>query len=115
MNASLDMTQLQQLIWSLNQDSAQREQILSGISSMFGEVARAFLLAVALGALLIALVALCYHPRIPRGGLWVPLFGLFGATPRFYTHTRPASFFGFFLKSRHRVTNHRRRKPAERA
>jgi hypothetical protein len=110
MNLPVEITQLQQLFWNYLQDAAQREQSLSAVASFLREVALGIGVPCSVALLLISLAALLYQPRIPRRALWVPLFGIFGSAPKYYSHTRPASFGGIFLKSRHRITTHRRRK-----
>jgi len=110
MNVPVELIQLQEFLWNQVQEAIQRESALSALASFVGELVRGTWLPLAVALLFIPAVAFFYQPRIPRGALWIPLFGLFGGTPRFYTHTRPASFCGMFLKPRHRVATRYRRK-----
>ena len=112
MNVPVEITQLQQFFWNHVQDAGQREQTLSTVVSFVRDLVLGISVPVAVTVLLFLLAILIYQPRIPRRSLWVPAFGLFGHTPRLYLPTRPASFCGHFLKSRHRVTTHYRRKKA---
>jgi hypothetical protein len=111
MNVPVELIQLQEFLWNQVQEVIQREYALSALASFVGELVRGTWLPLAVALVLLSLVALLYQPRIPRGALWIPVFGIFGGMPRFYTHTRPASFCGIFLKPRHRVTTRYRRRP----
>jgi len=111
MNIPVELLQLQEFLWNQVQEATQREHTLSALGSFLGDVVRGTWLPLGVAILLVPLVAALYQPRIPRGALWVPAFGIFGGAPRFYAHTRPASFCGILLKSRHRVTTRYRRKP----
>lgn len=110
MSASVDILQLQQFVWECVYDSTRREEAVSAAASFLVALVNGLATPLLIALILFLLAALLYRPRIPRGGLWLPAFGLFGGTPKFYTHTRPASFCGLFGKRRHRVTTHRRRK-----
>lgn len=109
MNHPSEIVQLKQLLWACVNDATQRDEAVSEVLSLLADVAHGVAIPSLIAILLVCLVALLYRPRIPRGALWVPAFGLFGGTPTFYTHTRPASVCGFFLRSRHRVATASRR------
>ena len=110
MSVPVELVQLQQYLWDQVQNLVQREQTISAVTAVLVDLARGVWLPLVVGLLLVPLLVALYQPRIPRGALWVPVFGILGGAPRFYTHTRPASFCGFLLRSRHRVTTHHRRK-----
>jgi hypothetical protein len=110
MNVPVEITQLQEFFWNRVQDAVQHEQTLSAAASFLRDLALGIAVPCSIAVLLVSLAALLYQPRIPRGALWVPAFGLFGNVPKFYSHTRPASFCGIFLKSRRRGATHRRQK-----
>jgi hypothetical protein len=58
-------------------------------------------LAILIGAVISAMLAASYRPRIPRGGFFVPAFGLFGGTPKLYLHPKPSNLFGTPHKKHH--------------
>ena len=93
---------LQQYLWNQGQEAAKWEQASTALKSLAYDFVLGLGLPVLVGAVLILGVLLLYQPRIPRGALWLPAFGLFGGTPKLYLHTRPPSLFGVLLKSRHR-------------
>ena len=111
MNTPADLFQvLQQYLWNQDQEAAQWDQTSTALKSFAHDFAFGIGLPVAVAAVLLIAALLLYQPRIPRGALWLPVFGLFGGTPKLYLHTRPPSFFGLFLKSRHRTFAFRKRK-----
>jgi hypothetical protein len=110
MNFPAEILQLQQYLWNQLQGAIDREQTVAAVIGILVNLARGLWFPVVLGLIAVGLVAMFYRPRIPRGSLWIPLFGIFGGTPTFYTHTRPASFCGKFIKARHRITSRLRRK-----
>lgn len=108
-----EIMQLRELLWNLVQDGAQREQAFSAAKSWIVQIALGATIPLGIVLFVIVMVVLLYHPRVNRGSLWLPAFGLFGGTPRFYCHSRPASFCGLFLSSRRRrVASRRSRKSA---
>ena len=109
MNVPVEIMQLQEFLWNQLQETTQREHAVSAATSFLLDLARGISVPLAITVVLLPLAAFLYQPRIPRRSLWIPAFGIFGSTPRFYTHTRPPSFCGIFLKSRHRVTTRYRR------
>jgi hypothetical protein len=112
MNAPAELTALREFLWNYLQDATLREQTFSAVKSLLGDFALAVGLSFAIASVLCFAAALLYQPRIPRGALWVPAFGIFGHTPKFYCHTRPASICGIFLKYRHRLPGVRKRAKA---
>ena len=80
MNLPIEFLPLQKMLWGGLQDSAQNEQTLavfrSGLREFFSGLGWPLLIA----AILFCLAIRFYHPRVPRGGFWTPLFGLFGGT-----------------------------------
>ncbi|MBM3833027.1 MAG: hypothetical protein FJ403_07100 [Verrucomicrobia bacterium] len=110
MNIPAEIVQIQEFVWNQIQDAIQRERTFSALMSLLIDLTRGVWLPLLVSLFLIALAVFFYQPRIPRGALWVPAFGIFGGTPKFYTHSRPASVFGLLLKTRHRAANRRRAK-----
>src|SRR5947207_1058988 len=102
MNLPADLLAIRQYFWDLAQDSDRWDQASAALKSFAHEFAFGIGLPAAVAGLIVLTVLFFYQPRIPRGALWLPLFGLFGGTPKLYLHTRPPSLGGFFLKSRHR-------------
>ncbi len=108
MSAQTELIQLRELLFNQAHNAEQVDQAFSGVSSVVGDLAVGFMLPFSAAALIFLVAALFYHPRLTRGALWIPAFGLFGGSPKLYSHTRPASFLGVFL-------SYRRRKRATRA
>jgi hypothetical protein len=94
---------LWQFLWNRMQESGSLDQTLAAWRSWFSPFLLGVCVALLMGIIAFCLLALAYHPRIPRAGLWVPAYGLLGGAPKLHCHTRPPSFFGIFLKSRHRI------------
>ncbi|MDA1277098.1 MAG: hypothetical protein O2960_24045 [Verrucomicrobia bacterium] len=102
MNTPTELIQLREFLWSQAQYAGQVDQSVSAFKSVAGEIAFGFLLPLSAAMFLFLVAAFFYQPRLMRGALWVPAFGLFGSVPKLYFHTRPASFLGVFLSSRRR-------------
>jgi len=95
--------QIRQIIFDQAQDYALINQSLADLRASVSPYIIGLLLALLMSVLLFLAFALAYHPRTPRGGFWIPAFGVFGSAPKLYSHSRPSSLLGFFLKKRHRV------------
>jgi len=97
MNSSPDVfTLLQQLLFQQSHHNGQYEDAVWAVNWLLRHLLSGFGLMVLSCACLAFLVVLVYRPRLTRGALWVPVFGLFGGTPTLYFHTRPSSFCGVF-------------------
>ncbi len=111
MNAPNDLVLLlQYYLWNQSPEAAQWEKAYATLKALAHEFAFGLGLPIAVAAILVLALLLLYQPRIPRGALWLPAFGLFGGTPKLYLHSRPASLFGLFLKSRRRSFCFRKRR-----
>jgi hypothetical protein len=108
MTVPVEIVQLQQFVWNHVEDAFQNQQALSAALSLLNQIIHGIWFPIVLALLSIPLIILGYQPRIPRGGLWVPAFGVFGSRPKLYTHSRAGSFFGLFRRTRHRVATRRR-------
>jgi len=95
--------QLRQLLFDEVQNHALITQSLADLRMSVSPYVSGVCLALLISAAIFLLFALVYHPRTPRGGFWIPAFGIFGGAPKLYSHSRPSSLFGLFLKKRHRV------------
>ena len=82
------------------------EQTLSWLADLARGVGTGFGIGMVVAALLCLAMLLGYRPRMRRGSLWAPMFGVFGGTPTLYLHTRPASVCGFFSHSRRLKSRH---------
>lgn len=102
MSAQTEIIQIREVLFNQAQDAARMDQAFSGVKSIVGDLAVGFMLPFSAALVLFLVAALFYHPRLTRGALWLPAFGLFGGSPKLYSHTRPASFLGVFLSSRKR-------------
>jgi hypothetical protein len=107
------VSQIQELIFQQSQPAGRCEQVLSALKTLVAQLIDGCSVPLAVGICLVAGLAFVYRPRMRRGSLWVPGFGLFGGVPTLYLHTRPASVCGFFSpfkRLRHRRSGlHRRR------
>lgn len=102
MNTPTELIQLREFLWSQAQYAGQVDQSVSAFKTVAGDVAFGFLLPLSAALFLFLVAAFFYQPRLTRGALWIPAFGLFGSVPKLYYHTRPASFLGVFLSARRR-------------
>src|SRR5262249_36773349 len=91
---------LQQLFFQQNGQAGQHADAVSALGSLLRHCLSGFTLTFLGCACLAFAVVLLYRPRLTRGALWVPGFGLFGGTPTLYLHTRPASVCGLFASAR---------------
>ena len=108
MNGPPELIQLQALLWNLRQDAGQGNQAVAAVKSFVSDLVIGSAFPLSIAALFFLGAVLFYHPRVQRGAIWIPAFGVFGGTPKFYSHSRPASWFGVFLGSRRRRTPARR-------
>jgi hypothetical protein len=101
MNAAPDIvSRLEELVFNHNLQSQHLDDALSVVSYLVRQVTTGFGIGVVLGIGAVLVLIFVYRPRMGRGSLWIPVFGLFGGTPTFYLHTRPASFCGVFSHTR---------------
>jgi hypothetical protein len=103
MQMPFELAQFQQVLFNRLQDSIVAEQALSAWRSSLGAFAMWGALPIVGLILLVLGVILFYQPRVTRGSLWVPAFGIFGGHPKLYMHSRPPSLAGMFLRSLHRA------------
>jgi hypothetical protein len=107
MNPASDGTLLQQLLFQNNYLAGQYEAMADRLGWFLRFCGSSLCLSVFASLLFCAVILLIYRPKLTRGALWLPAFGLFGGTPTLYLRTRPASVCGIFATNR-RV--HRARK-----
>lgn len=99
---TLDVRMWQSLYGGI-QDSSFLDQTFTAWRALGNPYLMGIFLALSMSAILFGLIAAAYRPRIPRGAFWAPAFGLFGASPKLYYHTRPPSLFGLFHTNRRLV------------
>jgi hypothetical protein len=107
MSASPDTAELiQQLVFQQNYFAGQYADIMGRLESLVRYGGSSLLISLLGSALFCGAILLIYRPKLTRGALWLPAFGLFGGTPTLYMRTRPASVFGIFASTRrlHRAT-----------
>jgi hypothetical protein len=101
MSASPDTAGLiQQLVFQQNYLAGQYADIMARLESLVRFGGSSLLISLLGSALFCGAMLLIYRPKLTRGALWVPAFGLFGGTPTLYMRTRPASVLGIFATAR---------------
>ena len=105
MTASFPLDLFQRLFWDQMQDAARAEQVATAWRAAMSSYLVSIGIIVAVSVLLLGVCLVAYRPRVPRGALWTPAYGLFGGAPKLYYHSRPPSLFGIFLHSRHRISS----------
>jgi hypothetical protein len=93
---------LQQIFTERNLEAERCADALSTVTSLARELTTGLAMAAVLGLCLGLALLFVYRPRLGRGSLWVPLFGLCGGAPTLYMHTRPASVCGWITHSKRR-------------
>jgi hypothetical protein len=86
---------------AIQTDAALAARALDSWNNVAGPFLVGLCMAGLIGLAIAAMLAASYRPRIPRGGLWMPAYGLLGGTPKLYTHSKPSNLFGM-LPSWHR-------------
>ncbi len=98
---------LRQIAFSQQQNAGGAGSFLGRFGSFFANFQTPVLIALALALALLVGIILIYRPRMSRGMIWCPFFGLFGGTPTLYLHSRPPRtlFRGWLHRRRHRRQN----------
>ncbi len=91
---------IQQLLFQQNSLAGQTADLIDRLNSLLLFGGSSLLLSILGSLLACTAVLLIYRPKLTRGALWVPAFGLFGGAPTLYLRTRPASVCGIFASAR---------------
>lgn len=91
---------LRQIFFQQGREAARFDTAVSWLGWLGRELTTGFGVAALLCLAVLVVGLIIYRPRLRRGSLWVPAFGLFGGAPTLYLHTRPASYCGWFQHTR---------------
>lgn len=100
MNPIPDSGLLQQLFFEHNYFAGQYERMIDRMELLLRYSGSTLFLSIIGCVVLCTTILLIYRPKLTRGALWLPAFGLFGGRPTLYMHTRPTSVCGIFSTTR---------------